>query len=287
MAACCTSTRSICSRIISSTHCSTWRCPAVNIVEREGLSHRHDAQFVLIGSMNPEEGELRPQLLDRFGLCVSVAAPIQIEDRTEVLRRRLAFDRDPGADRGFAGDDEGLSRAVLAATPALVPDDVLVAAARLAVAVGAEGMRADLTLCRAASAYAGLDGRAATTVEDLRRVAPMVLAHRTRRGPFDPPTLPPQELERALSDALGAPSDNDTERSDTTQLATATVPRSTVRCPSARRADRRTSIGRTSHRRGDGWSVTWPLRPRPTHPLQCWRRSVISGGAVSMIPRRR
>ena len=90
----------------------------VNIVEREGLSHRHDAQFVLIGSMNPEEGELRPQLLDRFGLCVSVTAPTDIEDRTEVLRRRLAFDRDPSADREFAGDDEGLSRAVAAAKPA-------------------------------------------------------------------------------------------------------------------------------------------------------------------------
>lgn len=186
----------------------------VNIVEREGVSHRHDAQFVLIGSMNPEEGELRPQLLDRFGLCVSVTAPTDIEDRTEVLRRRLAFDRDPGADREFAGDDEGLSRAVAAAKAALVPDDVLIAAARLAVAVGAEGMRADLTLCRAASAYAGLDGRASTTVEDLRRVAPMVLAHRTRRGPFDPPTLPRRELDRALSDALGAPSDDGDSSTD-------------------------------------------------------------------------
>jgi magnesium chelatase subunit D len=213
----------------------------VNIVEREGLSHRHDAQFVLIGSMNPEEGELRPQLLDRFGLCVSVTAPTDIEDRTEVLRRRLAFDRNPGADREFAGDDEGLSRAVAAAKPALVPDDVLAAAARLAIAVGAEGMRADLTLCRAASAYAGLDSRASTTVEDLRRVAPMVLAHRTRRGPFDPPTLPPQELDRALSDALGPPpaddgdpstdSDNDTDRGGEGAAADRPLPIGAARRP--------------------------------------------------------
>ena len=157
----------------------------VNVVEREGLSHRHDAQFVLIGSMNPEEGELRPQLLDRFGLCVTVTAPTEIDDRAEVVRRRLAFDHASGdpvftGDPMFTGDQERLSRAIIETQLASVPDDVVIAAARLAVAVGAEGLRADLTLCRAASAHAGLFGRESATVEDLRRVAPLVLAHRTR-----------------------------------------------------------------------------------------------------------
>ena len=176
----------------------------VNIVEREGVSHRHDARFVLIGSMNPEEGELRPQLLDRFGLCVTVAAPTSIEERTEVLRRRLAFDRDDTSTT-FAADDRSLSRAVADTRVADVNDEVLIAAAQLAVAVGAEGLRADLTLCRAAAVHAGLDGRAMTTIDDVRRVAPLVLAHRSRRGPFDPPTLPPDDLRRALSDTLGEP----------------------------------------------------------------------------------
>ena len=174
----------------------------VNIVEREGVSHRHAAQFVLVGSMNPEEGELRPQLLDRFGLCVSVTAPAEVDDRVEVLRRRLAFDRDPLADNTFTTEDERFTRAVAETKPADVPDEILIAAARLAVAVGAEGMRADLTLCRAAAAHAGLAGRSSATIEDLRRIAPLVLAHRTRRGPFDPPTLGPQELERALAETF-------------------------------------------------------------------------------------
>jgi magnesium chelatase subunit D len=188
----------------------------VNIVEREGVSHRHAAQFVLVGSMNPEEGELRPQLLDRFGLCVSVTAPAEVDDRVEVLRRRLAFDRDPLADNTFTTEDERFTRAVAETKPADVPDEVLIAAARLAVAVGAEGMRADLTLCRAAAAHAGLTGRSSATIEDLRRIAPLVLAHRTRRGPFDPPTLGPQELERALTetfdDATSQPEDTQSDQ---------------------------------------------------------------------------
>ena len=172
-----------------------------NVVERDGVSHRHPARFVLIGSMNPEEGELRPQLLDRFGLCVEVQAPLAVDDRVEAVRRRLAFDA--GAPVvGPAPDPRPKSLA----TVAMLSEDVLHAASRLAVEVGAEGLRADLTLCRAAAALAGLDGRDRADVDDLRRVAPLVLAHRRRRGPFDPPVVPPEELEHAMEQALDPPS---------------------------------------------------------------------------------
>ncbi|MFZ6003111.1 MAG: ATP-binding protein [Actinomycetota bacterium] len=181
-----------------------------NVVERDGISHRHPARFVLVGSMNPEEGELRPQLLDRFGFCVEMTAPVDLADRVEAIRRRLAFDHHPLDDPGPASADRGekpqvASTRIGTARPATVPTELLEAAARLAIEVGAEGLRADLTLCRAASALAGLEGRQHTALPDLRRVAPLALAHRSRRGPFDPPTLAPDALERALDQALGDP----------------------------------------------------------------------------------
>lgn len=174
-----------------------------NLVERDGVSHRHPARFVLIGSMNPEEGELRPQLLDRFGLCVDVTAPTAIADRVEAVRRRLAFDAGTDPFRGAQMRVDAQERHP--ASSGGVPDTVLEAASRLAFEVGAEGLRADLTLCRASAALASLDGRDEPTLDDLRRVAPLVLAHRSRRGPFDPPVTPPEELERAVQQALDRP----------------------------------------------------------------------------------
>jgi len=176
-----------------------------NVVERDGISHRHPARFVLVGSMNPEEGELRPQLLDRFGLCVEVTAPLDIGARTESVRRRLAFDAgslvEPSASAASAvrGGPE----------PAALTDEIIEAASRLAVEVGAEGLRADLVLCRAAAGAAGLDDRSQATIDDLRRVAPLVLAHRSRRGPFDPPVIGSDELERAMDEALDPPEPTD------------------------------------------------------------------------------
>jgi magnesium chelatase subunit D len=185
-----------------------------NVVERDGISHRHPARFVLVGSMNPEEGELRPQLLDRFGFCVEMTAPADIADRVEAIRRRLAFDHHPLADPGPASadrreDPQVASMRIGTARPATVPAELLEAATRLAIEVGAEGLRADLTLCRAASALAGLEGREQAALADLRRVAPLALAHRSRRGPFDAPTLAPDALERALDQALGDPRSQD------------------------------------------------------------------------------
>ena len=183
-----------------------------NVVERDGVSHRHAARFVLVGSMNPEEGELRPQLLDRFGLCVEGAAPTSVEDRVESVRRRLAFDR---------GDlDVDASEEIGPRVPAAASDELLEAATRLALSVGAEGLRADLVLVRAATALAAVDGRDAATFDDLERVAPLVLAHRSRRNPFDPPVVPPEQLGRAISDTLRpdrpATGDDDTQESEPT-----------------------------------------------------------------------
>ncbi len=177
----------------------------VNRVERDGMSHQHDARFVLIGSMNPEEGELRPQLLDRFGLSVQVVASVDPTERAEAVRRRLDFDAATTEAPAVTAETDRLQRALVDAAPAAVPDDLIAVASRLALAVGAEGLRADIVLCRAAAAHAGLHGRAVADESDLRRVAPLVLAHRSRRNPFDPPMLPPDELADAIDDALESP----------------------------------------------------------------------------------
>jgi len=175
-----------------------------NVVERDGLSHRHPARFVLVGSMNPEEGELRPQLLDRFGFCVPVAAPTSVPERVEAVRRRLRFDRGQPAVATRAGADWDGAAAVDSSD---IDDTVVEAASRLALAVAAEGLRADLTLCRAATALAAGERGGAPEVEDVRRVAPLVLAHRSRRNPFDPPVIPPETLRQAIDELLGAGAD--------------------------------------------------------------------------------
>ena len=179
----------------------------VNRVERDGLAVEHPCRFVLVGSMNPEEGELRPQLLDRFGLAVEVRAPRDPATRTEVVRRRLAFDADPAAFTArWQADEQALAGAIAAAVDRRagvdVPDDVLAVASGLCAELDAEGLRADVVLARGAAALAALDGRAAATTGDVVRLAPLALAHRRRRGPLDAPGLDPGELEEAL-DRLG------------------------------------------------------------------------------------
>jgi magnesium chelatase subunit I len=162
----------------------------VNVVEREGLSVRHPARLVLIGSGNPEEGELRPQLLDRFGLSVEVRTPSDIPTRVEVVRRRDRFDRDPEAfAEEFAPEQRKLRLAISQAREVLgqveTPDSAIERAARLCVAVGADGLRGELTLIRAARALAAFDGATTFGDEQLKRLAPMTLSHRLRRNPLD------------------------------------------------------------------------------------------------------
>jgi magnesium chelatase subunit D len=171
----------------------------INRIEREGVSHTHPSRFVLVGSMNPEEGDLRPQLLDRFGLAVEVRAPADPVCRAEVVRRRLAFDADPGGfARGWVGADERLRDQLAGARPVRLAPELVDQVSRLCVAVHAEGMRADLTVCRGAAALAALEGRGEVSADDIGRVAPLALAHRRRRGPFDSAGIGADELERAL-----------------------------------------------------------------------------------------
>lgn len=161
-----------------------------NVVEREGLSIRHPARFVLVGSGNPEEGELRPQLLDRFGLSVEVVSPRDVATRVEVIRRRDAFERDRVAFlKTWREEDATLRAAILAARAALpgleTPDEVLMDCAELCIALGSDGLRGELTLLKAARALAAFEGAAAVGRAHLRAVAPSALRHRLRRDPLD------------------------------------------------------------------------------------------------------
>ena len=187
----------------------------VNRVEREGISEAHPSRFVLVGSMNPEEGELRPQLLDRFGLAVDVAAETDPEIRADAVRRRLTFDADPAAyERSWAGASDQLRRKLASATPAVLSDDLARAVSRLCAGAGAESLRADLVTCRAAAALAGLESRDEATVEDVRRVAHLALAHRRRRQPFEQPGVDRDELDRALDDATQPPDQDEGDGED-------------------------------------------------------------------------
>lgn len=179
-----------------------------NVVEREGLSIRHPARFVLVGSGNPEEGELRPQLLDRFGLSVEVTTPDRLADRVEVVKRRDAFDRDPNAFVAlWKAKDAAVRRKIKAAQGRIgeivVPDAVLEQGSRLCMAVGADGLRGELTLLRASRALAALEGRDAVTDADLRKIAPMALRHRLRRGPLDEQASTAR-IDRALDELKAA-----------------------------------------------------------------------------------
>ena len=177
----------------------------LNRVERDGVSHAHPARFVLVASMNPEEGELRPQLLDRFGLSVAVTASDRLAERTEAVRRQLSVEQHDAQDV-FAGADLDLRRQVSTAqqVTGTASEEVLDIASRLALEVGAEGLRADLMLCRAAMARAALHDRSDATTEDVKAVADLVLGHRRRRRPFDEPSLAPGELDQAWERAIAA-----------------------------------------------------------------------------------
>ncbi|MFF0753839.1 putative cobaltochelatase [Streptomyces sp. NPDC004267] len=177
-------------------------------VEREGVSVRHAARFLLVGTMNPEEGELRPQLLDRFGLTVEVAASRDPEQRVEVVRRRLAFEDDPAGFVGrWAGEEAALRERIVAARE-LLPRVVLGDAALLQIAATCaafevDGMRADIVMARTATALAAWAGRTEVTSEDVRQAALLALPHRRRRAPFDAPGLDEDKLDETLEQFKG------------------------------------------------------------------------------------
>ncbi|MDT5320681.1 MAG: magnesium chelatase subunit [Mycobacterium sp.] len=185
-------------------------------VERDGISVTHSAKFVLVGTMNPEEGELRPQLLDRFGLTVEVAAPRDPAQRAEVVRRRLLFDADPQAFRTqYANAEERLRIRIQQAQSILarvqLTGAVLLKIAEVCSAAGVYGMRADIVMARAAAAHAAWHDREEVNVEDLRAAARLALPHRRRRNPFDAPGLDDDELDELLPPDTDDGPDPDTD----------------------------------------------------------------------------
>lgn len=160
-----------------------------NTIEREGISYSHPARFVLVGTMNPEEGELRPQLLDRFGLSVEVYGEKDEKDRVEVIKRRMRFEKDP---EGFIAEfqeeqeklREKIRQAQLGLSEMVVPDRLYYLAAMISIGFAVEGHRTDITLIKSAQALASFHGRREVAEEDMLSIAPLVLGHRLTSTPF-------------------------------------------------------------------------------------------------------
>lgn len=179
----------------------------VNVVEREGISVRHPARFVLVGSGNPEEGDLRPQLLDRFGLHARITTIEDVSERVEIVRRRRAYDLDPAA---FAAqwepEQEKLRKKLRTAQRRLpqveLTDAAILAAAELCTALAIDGHRGELTLCRVAVALAAFEGRTTTTADDVARLATLVLRHRLRKDPLES-SGDDLRITRAVTETIG------------------------------------------------------------------------------------
>lgn len=177
----------------------------VNTVEREGVSYSHPARFVLVGTMNPEEGDLRPQLLDRFGLVVEIRGEQDLELRSELILRRMEYEKDPEAFcRGWEDAQQRMREKIGAAqvrlSSVVIPEGLYRDAAKIGVALQVDGHRADITLLKTAWTLAAFEGADEVCREHLIRVAPMVLAHRMRRMPFDAADGLPADWERVLDD---------------------------------------------------------------------------------------
>ncbi|MFD9549759.1 magnesium chelatase subunit D family protein [Nocardia salmonicida] len=175
-------------------------------VERDGVSHSHEARFVLVGTMNPEEGELRPQLLDRFGLTVDVAASREVDVRMAVVRRRLDYEADPaGFAARYVDADQVVAERILTARDRLpevaLDNSELRRIAALCASFDVDGMRADLVVARTATAHAAWRGRDRVTEDDVRIAAELALPHRRRRDPFDEPGISEQQLDDAMEAA--------------------------------------------------------------------------------------
>lgn len=176
----------------------------INTVEREGVSYSHPARFVLVGTMNPEEGDIRPQLLDRFGLSVVVTGEHNPEQRVEVIKRRLAYEQDADAFIAqYQEEQEALAVRIIQAgklLPAVTIDDKLLeTVAKLAVELGVDGHRADITVIKTALTVAAFNGRAEVELEDLKQAAKLVLPHRMRRRPFEEGQLDWDKVESFLA----------------------------------------------------------------------------------------
>jgi magnesium chelatase subunit D len=203
----------------------------INTVQREGVSVVHPARFILVGTMNPEEGDLRPQLLDRFGLVVEVAGSRDPEQRAEVVRRRITFETDPtGFAERWATEQAGLRECIRAARALLphvvVGDGLITLITRLCCELEVDGLRADIGLYKTARTLAAWDGRKEASVADVRRAAEMVLPHRRRRKPFEQPGLERDRLDDFFSGTDGQkPSSLEGEKSSEAASGTSPEPR--------------------------------------------------------------
>ncbi|NJO82197.1 MAG: magnesium chelatase subunit D family protein [Blastochloris sp.] len=194
----------------------------INTVQREGITLTHPAQFMLVGTMNPEEGDLRPQLLDRFGLMVDVTAPRDTALRSEVVRRRIAFESNTDHFiKMWELEQEALRQQILEAKSRLenveLHDDLLDLISRICTEFEVDGLRADITLHKTARALAAWEGHLSVTPEDIRRAAEWVLPHRRRRQPFEPPALDKDKLDELMNtppNAANRPSDGEDEPGD-------------------------------------------------------------------------
>jgi magnesium chelatase subunit D len=200
----------------------------VNTVEREGISVSHPARFVLVGTMNPEEGDLRPQLLDRFGLAVEVVGQPEPATRAEIVRRRIAYEADPTEFYARFASQEAHLRQRIAEAQTLLPqvslsEGLLELITHICAGSGVDGLRADITMYKAALTLAAWEGRRQVTVEDVRRAAELALLHRRRRQPFEEPGLDQRQLDELIqqhqprsggAEEQGSRGDNEPESSD-------------------------------------------------------------------------
>jgi Mg-chelatase subunit ChlI len=191
----------------------------INVIEREGISISHSSDFVLIGTMNPEEGELRPQLLDRFPLHVSVAAHHSIDERMELVRRNLAFEDNPEKFREAWSEQqnellEQIKRAKDILGTVLLHDDLLRAIAMACDALEVDGVRPDIVISKAAITHAAFDGRTEVNLDDMKLASQLALSHRTRRGGLlEPPS--PDDIDRAITKAAEVSRKRKTRKSPT------------------------------------------------------------------------
>ena len=177
-----------------------------NVVERDGLSVKHPAKFVLIGSGNPEEGELRPQLLDRYGMSVEVRTPTDVLQRIEIIKRREAFERHPEQFIAqWADQDLEIQKHIIQSKKRLerveISDELLIKASTLCAHLGADGLRGELTMMRTMRALAAYQGKKQADISHLKAVAPLALRHRLRRDPLDD-TGSSARVERAIEEII-------------------------------------------------------------------------------------
>ncbi|MGC1375201.1 MAG: ATP-binding protein [Anaerolineales bacterium] len=194
----------------------------MNIVEREGISFSHPARFILVGTMNPEEGDLRPQLLDRFAFAVEIVGIRDARDRVLIMERNIAFEADPDAfRREFLGREEELSHQIeqgrkLVAKVTHTKRDLLSIAA-LTSSLNVDGHRADLVILKAARAQAAFEGRTAISDHDIALAAELALPHRIKRGPFHQAEMTAQQLQERIENLVGQPSEGEPEETDAEQ----------------------------------------------------------------------